>query len=62
MKYIMQTCHRKIKSKLFIKLNGFRFDLIPFVYLHAPNKIATKAKEFLMYDLYYFSLRSNKFA
>ncbi len=47
----MQIWHRNIKSKLFIKLTGFRFDFIAFVYLHAPNQMATKAKEFLMYDL-----------
>ncbi len=44
----MQTWHRKIKSKLFNKLTGFRFYFIAFFYLHAPNQIATKAKEFLM--------------
>ena len=34
-----------------MKLTGIRFYFIAFVYWHAPNQMATKAKEFLMYDL-----------
>jgi hypothetical protein len=58
----MQIWHRKIKSKLFIKLTGFLLQSTYFVYFHAPHQKGTKGKEFLMYYLKYFSLRSNKFA